>query len=253
MYGDTVAAVGTTAKNKVNFMKNNLGGFFLMAMMAGLYIGLGSVLMLVVGAAMKGQPAQKLLNGLVFSVGLPMVMMAGSELFTGNNLVMSVGAYTKNITWAEAIRYWVICWLGNLVGSFLVALVFTATGIPAANDYAATVAAGKIAGTPLNLFTKAVFCNICVCIAIWCGTKLKSEGAKIAMAVFCVVTFVTCGFEHSVANMTFLNIGLLNQAGVEGISIGGICYNLLIVTLGNIVGGAVCVGLPYYLTGRKQA
>jgi len=251
MYGDTVSAVAATAKNKVNFMKTKPGGFFLMAMMAGLYIGLGSCLMLVVGSAMVGQPAQKLLNGLVFAVGLPMVMMAGSELFTGNNMVMSVGAYCRTVTWADACRFWVICWLGNLVGSLAVAVLFTLTGIPGANEYAATVAAGKMGQSVVALFSKAIFCNICVCIAIWCGTKLKSEGAKIAMAVFCVVTFVTCGFEHSIANMTFLTVGLMNPGTVEGLSIGGWFYNMIVVTLGNVVGGALCVGLPYYLTGRE--
>ena len=102
----------------------------------------------------------------------------------------------------------------------------------------------------MNLFTKAIFCNICVCVAIWCGTRLKSEGAKLAMCLACVVTFVTCGFEHSVANMTFVSIGLMNQAA--DVAIGGVIYNLVIVTIGNVIGGVVFEALPYYLTAKAK-
>ena len=146
-----------------------------------------------------------------------------------------------------------ICWIGNLVGSVLFAAIFTLTGIPGSGDigaFFASTAAGKVAGTPMNLFTKAIFCNICVCVAIWCGTRLKSEGAKLAMCLACVVTFVTCGFEHSVANMTFLSIGLMNQAA--DVAIGGVIYNLVIVTIGNVIGGVVFVALPYYLTAKAK-
>lgn len=255
MYENDIMAMSTTAKNKANFMDNNMLGFFLMSMMAGAFIALGSMLMGVVGGTFTagGAYSTKLVNGLVFSVGLCMVTSAGSELFTGNNLVMSVGGFTKSVSWGKVVKYWVICWIGNLVGSVLFAAIFTLTGIPGSGDigaFFASTAAGKVAGTPMNLFTKAIFCNICVCVAIWCGTRLKSEGAKLAMCLACVVTFVTCGFEHSVANMTFLSIGLMNQAA--DVAIGGVIYNLVIVTIGNVIGGVVFVALPYYLTAKAK-
>ena len=103
----------------------------------------------------------------------------------------------------------------------------------------------------MNLFSKAILCNICVCVAIWCGARLKSEGAKLVMCFCCVTTFVTCGFEHSIANMTFLSIGLMNPNGAA-VSLMGMIYNLVIVTLGNMVGGIVFVALPYYLTGKAK-
>ena len=117
--------------------------------------------------------------------------------------------------------------------------------------YFGSLAAGKMAGTPMNLLTKGILCNICVCVAIWCGARLKSEGAKIAMCIACVVTFVSCGFEHSIANMTFFTVGLLNPNGAA-VSLGGAVYNLAIVTIGNMIGGALLVGLPYYLTGKAK-
>ena len=106
----------------------------------------------------------------------------------------------------------------------------------------------KASGTPMNLLAKAILCNILVCIAIWCGTKMKSEGAKMAMNFCCVGTFVTCGFEHSVANMTFLSIGMMNGAAI---GLGGFLYNLAIVTLGNMIGGIVFVALPYYFISKE--
>ncbi|MDO5346018.1 MAG: formate/nitrite transporter family protein [Lachnospiraceae bacterium] len=256
MYESDIEAVSMTAKNKANFMDKNMLGFFLMSMMAGIYIAMGSILMGVVGGVFTGGGAfsTKLACGIVFSVGLCMVTTAGSELFTGNNLVMSIGGFTKSVSWGKIVKYWVICWVGNLAGSVLAALIFTMTGIPGSGDigaFFANTAAAKMAGTPANLFAKAILCNICVCIAIWCGTRLKTECAKLIMCFCCVTTFVTCGFEHSIANMTFLSIGLLNPNGAA-VSLGGMIYNLVIVTLGNMVGGIVFVALPYYLTGKAK-
>lgn len=255
MFKNEIDAVGTAAKGKVGLMNKNMTGYVLMSILAGVYIGFGCILMGIVGGYFTagGSYATKLLCGLVFSVGLCFVTMAGAELFTGNNFVMAIGGMTKTVSWGAVVKLWVICWLGNLIGSLLTAGIFTLTGLASGDvgSFLATTAAAKMAGTPMNLFTKAILCNICVCIAIWCGTKLKSEGAKIAMNFCCVTTFVTCGFEHSIANMTFMSIGLMNPNGAA-VSMGGFFYNLLIVTLGNMVGGILCVAVPYYLISREK-
>ncbi|MDO4519913.1 MAG: formate/nitrite transporter family protein [Eubacteriales bacterium] len=257
MYESDVSAVCTAAKNKANFMDKHMLGFFLMACMAGVYIAMGSILMGVCGGVF---PGNKLVCGTVFSVGLCMVTMAGSELFTGNNFTMSIGGFSKTVGWGKIVKFWIICWLGNLVGSVVAAGIFTMTGIPGKGQddsismFFSNAAAAKMTGTPANLFAKAILCNMCVCIAIWCGFRLKSETAKIIMNFCCVTTFVTCGFEHSVANMTFLSIGLFNTNGVADITFGGFAYNLGIVTLGNMVGGILFIAVPYYLTAKaKQA
>jgi nitrite transporter NirC len=254
MFKNEIEAVGATAKGKVSLLEKNPLGYLLSSCLAGMYIGFGGILMGIVGSYMNGQPLQKLVCGLVFSVGLCFVTMGGAELFTGNNFVMSVGSMTKAVTWAQAVKVWVVCYIGNLIGSVITAAIFMMTGIPGNGDigtYFANTAATKMAGTPAALFSKAVLCNILVCVAIWCGAKLKSEGAKIAMNFCCVTTFVTCGFEHSVANMTFLAIGLMNPQGAA-ISLGGFFYNLIIVTLGNMVGGILFVGVPYYLIAKEK-
>ncbi len=253
MFKNEIEAVGNTAKGKLKLLENNMTGYVLMAVLAGVFIGFGSIMMGIVGGVMAGQPAQKLICGIVFSVGLCLVTVAGAELFTGNNFVMAVGSFTGAVPWAKTIKLWVVCYIGNLIGSVATAVVFILTGLDTGDTgtFLSNAAAGKMAGAPLNLFTKAIFCNMLVCLAIWCGAKLKSEGAKIAMNFCCVATFVTCGFEHSVANMTFLTIGLMNPMEAT-VSIGGFFYNLLIVTAGNMVGGILFVALPYYLIAKEK-
>ncbi|MDO4633179.1 MAG: formate/nitrite transporter family protein [Eubacteriales bacterium] len=254
MFRDDINNVAKTAAGKVKLLENNPLGYVVASFMAGLYIALGSIMMGFVGGILTGQPAQKLVCGIVFSVGLCFVTMGGAELFTGNNFVMSVGGMRKSVSWGQVIRLWIVCYLGNLAGSIVAAAIFTGTGIPAGGDigaFFANAAANKMAGAPLQLFTKAILCNILVCVAIWCGAKLKSEGAKIAMVFCCVGTFVTCGFEHSVANMTFLTIGLMNPQGAA-VSLGGFFYNLIIVTLGNMLGGILFVAVPYCLISAEK-
>lgn len=136
----------------------------------------------------------------------------------------------------------------------IVAVVFTMTGVPGSGDignFLANTAAAKISGSVPQLISKGIFCNICVCLAIWCGTKLKSEGARLALNFCCVATFVACGFEHCVANMTFLSVGLMNPNGAF-ITLTGIGYNLLFVTIGNIIGGVLFLAIPYYLISRER-
>lgn len=254
MFRNDIVAVGNTAKAKVGLLEKNLTGYVISACLAGMYIAFGGIFMGIMGANMAGEPLQKLVNGLVFSVGLCLVTMGGAELFTGNNFVMAVGAMEKTISWGKAIKLWIVCYLGNLLGSVVTAGIFTLTGIPASGavgEFFANTAATKMAGTPVQLFTKAILCNILVCLAIWCGAKLKSEGAKIAMNFCCVATFVACGFEHSVANMTFLSIGLMNPQGAA-VSLGGFFYNLGIVTVGNMIGGILLVAVPYYMISKDK-
>lgn len=256
MYESDITAVANTAQKKAEFMKKNPLGFFIMSMMAGLYIGVGSVFMGVVGGVFSGGGAYstKLAAGTVFAVGLTLVVICGAELFTGNNFVMATGSMTGYVSWADTIKFWIICYIGNFAGSIIMAILFTMTGIPAGGDigsYMSGLGVAKMNGTPMNLFGKAILCNICVCLVIWGCSRLKSEGAKIALCFCGVSAFVTCGFEHSIANMTFLTIALMNPNGAV-LTIGGLCYNLLIVTIGNMIGGIIFVALPYVLTSRVK-
>lgn len=251
MFQDDYKAASNGALGKWNLLKKNPLGYLMSSVMAGLFIGLGCVMMGIVNASLVGSPAQKLTSGIVFSVGLCLVTLAGAELFTGNNFVMTVGAIKKTVSWAQVAKVWIVCYIGNLIGSIITAVLFVGTGLGngAAGEFFVNAAAAKAVGTPVNLFAKGILCNILVCLAVWCATRLKSEGAKIAMNFCCVGTFVTCGFEHSVANMTFFSAAMMLSPTV---TLGGFMYNLLIVTLGNMVGGIVFVALPYYLISKEK-
>lgn len=256
MFRDEYNAACNAAKNKVNLLEKNPVGYVAASFMAGAFIALGCILMGIVGGYFSagGSPATKLVSGLVFSIGLCFVFMAGAELFTGNNFVMGAASLKGEVSWGKTIKLWIVCYLGNLLGSVVFAALFTMTGLMGGEEvgtFLQNVAAAKIAGAPLNLFAKAVLCNICVCASVWCSIKMKSETGKIMMAIAGVMTFVSSGFEHSVANMTFLTIGLLTP-GSAAISFGGALYNLLIVTAGNMVGGILFVAVPYYLIQKEK-
>ena len=117
MFKDEVTAVGNAAKGKINLLEHNFTGYIMMSLLAGLYIALGSILMGIVGGVFTGggSYATKLACGIVFSVGLCFVTMGGAELFTGNNLVMTIGGLKKTVTWGQVAKLWIVCWLGNLV------------------------------------------------------------------------------------------------------------------------------------------
>lgn len=255
MFREEYQTVCGAAKKKVDLLEKNPLGYVAAAFMAGMFIGLGSILMGIIGGyfSAAGSPATKLVNGLVFSIGLSFVFMAGGELFTGNNFVMSAASIKGEVSWGKTVKLWIVCYLGNLLGSVVTAGIFTLSGLMNGQEvgtFLSSTAVAKVSGAPMELFAKAILCNICVCLAVWCSIKMKTESGKIMMAILGVMTFVSSGYEHSIANMTFLTIGLLNPG--TAITIGGVLYNLLIVTAGNMLGGILFVAVPYYLIQKKD-
>jgi len=211
---------------------------FLLAILAGLYIALGGHVYLVAIAEGLG----RIVGGAVFSVGLVLVVVAGAELFTGN-IIMIVAAMSSTVRIARLLRNWVTVYLGNFVGSFLVALLIYQSGLLGSADspnalgqLASKVAEGKIAQSFGEAFLRGVFCNILVIMAIILATISKDVISKIFCCILPIMTFVACGFEHCVANMFLIPLGLL----AKGTSLGGqyvMFRNILPVTLGNVVGG----------------
>ncbi len=131
MYLNDFNAVAGSAAAKADFLKKNPAGYVISSFLAGFFIAIGGILMGFVGGILTGLPAQKLVSGIVFSVGLCLVTMAGAELFTGNNMVMSIGSMQKTVTWGQTFRLWAVCYIGNLLGSVVAAVIFTLTAIPA--------------------------------------------------------------------------------------------------------------------------
>jgi len=221
-------------------------------MLAGAFIGIGCLLAFTVGGTLAGFPFSKVAMGIAFGVALSLVVIAGSELFTGNVMVLGNGLSRGTVTFPEALKLWVVCYLGNWLGAIVLSLLFiAAAGATGATGKALSGAAvAKTSMGPVVLFAKGMLCNFLVCLAVWCGFRTKSDAAKLIMVFWCLFAFFTTGFEHSIANMTVLTIGLLAPVG-KTIALSGYLYNLLFVTAGNILGALLFMTIPYGIAARK--
>lgn len=225
---------------------------FVLAVLAGAFIALGGSFMLIVKAdASLPFAVSQVLGGLVFCLGLFLVLVAGAELFTGNCL-MAAGGLSRRYPLSGILRNWAIVYAGNAVGAILVAALLTLAafgdmGSGAVGDAAITVAASKASLPPAAAFTRGILCNVLVCLAVWMGFAGKTVCDKLAATVLPVCAFVALGFEHSIANLFFLPFGLMLTAipGGAGITVGSVAMNLIFVTAGNIVGG-VLVAVAYW-------
>ena len=234
-----------------------LGRAFVLAILAGLFIGMGGMFMLLVKSdSSLSFAASSLLGGLSFSLGLFAVLVAGAELFTGNNL-MVLGCLAGKYTLAQLIRSWCVVYVGNLVGSLILAAILLAANFAGMNggavgETAVAVATAKSTLPFATAFFRGVMCNILVCLAVWLGFAGKTVLDKFLAAAVPVTAFVACGFEHCVANMFFLPFGMALSGG--SVVLGGVIMNIVAATLGNMVGGALIFAGAYWLAfGKKSA
>jgi formate transporter len=237
---------------------------FMLAVVAGGSIGLGAMYYTIVASDPDLSFATvRVLGGLVFSLGLAIVLVGGAELFTGNNLIVMAWA-SGRISTREVLRNWIIVYCGNLVGSLgLVILVLFSHHTDMNNGRIGVsilnTAVGKISPDLVTLFFKGVLCNLLVCLGVWLAYAGRSVTDKIVGLILPISAFVAAGFEHCIANMYFLPLAwLLTTAGKVPagfdpslITIPGIIHNLVPVTLGNILGGAGMIGLVYWTIYRK--
>jgi len=222
---------------------------FFLAMLAGIYIGIGGIVATVVTSG-TGLDAgfKRFLGGSVFSVGLMLVLIPGSELFTGN-ILMTVGFLSKRVRLLRIFRNWGVVWIGNFAGAMLLAWVMSQSGqlvqdgaVRPIGVQAIAIAERKLelAATFWPCFIRGVLCNMLVCLAVIMAVSARTVTGKILGIYFPIMTFVTCNFEHSIANMYFLPAGLM-AAGQFGSRFWQMFTNLIPVTLGNIVGGLAIV------------
>jgi nitrite transporter NirC len=253
MINNELNSVITTAKAKVELLNRNPIGYFAASIMPGMYIAFGNFLIYSLGGRLTGLPYTEILMGASFALALSLVIMAGGELFTGNNFILAAGLFGKKVMMGEMVKLFAVCYIGNWAGSVLFAVMFRAAGLAegAAAELIASVSKMKVAIPFFPLFIRGVLCNILVCLAVWCSFRCRSEAAKLIMAFWCVYAFTVSGFEHSIANMSLLTISLFAPPHLA-ISISGYFYNILTSTLGNMAGGIFFVALPYYLIAKKQ-
>jgi formate transporter len=237
-----------------------------LGVLAGGFIGLGALYFtVVISDASLGFAVSRVLGGVVFSLGLILVVVAGAELFTGNNLLVMAWV-SRRITTGELWRNFVVVYLANLIGAAGLAVLVAMSNHwqmagGAVGRTAVNLAAAKCALPFADAFFKGILCNLLVCLAVWLALAGRNVADKILAIVFPISAFVAAGFEHSVANMYFIPLGILlrgqvampGSANPDALDWGGFVQNLIPVTLGNLVGGAFMVGLVYWVIYRRAA
>lgn len=226
--------------------------------LAGAYIAFGAILATVVGSDASqyiGLGITNLLMGVAFSVGLVLVVIAGAELFTGNNLIL-MSVLDKKVKFAGLLRNWSIVYIANFVGAmFLVVLMYYSGlwNIGNISTFALNIANAKVNLTFIQALARGIGCNWLVCLAIWLGLSSREIGGRILGIVLPITAFIAIGFEHSIANMYFIPIGLfLKASAIAGVDVAALTWgnfiikNLIPVTIGNIIGGAILVGMLYW-------
>ncbi len=247
----TIEKMSLAAEAKVGALRRSPLSYFVLSALAGVYVGFGIVLIFAIGAPLAAtqSPLTRAVMGASFGVALSLVIFAGAELFTGNNLVLTVGVLTGRSRLPQLALLWGWCFLGNLVGSLFLAWLVVQSGVLSGDPQRSFVL--QTVGTKMTLgfwplVARGILCNWLVCLAVWCAMRAQSETARLVLIFWCLFAFIGAGFEHSVANMTLLGIGLFLPHG-DPISWTGFAWNLSAVTLGNVLGGAIFVGGLYWL------
>ena len=258
---EVIESAVIVGKNKVALSSGNYGKFTVLAMLAGVYIAFGGILSLTIGFGFPEITAanpslQKLLSGCMFPIGLILVVLLGAELFTGNNALLIPAYMKKHYGVWPIVKNWTLVYFGNLIG----ALAFTyfmvyQCGLTAADPYHSAIikiAEAKVSMSWGMVFLKGIGANWCVCLAVRLALSSRSFVGKMIGCWLPVMAFVALGYEHSIANMFFIPLGIMEGANVGIMQ--SITTNFIPATLGNIVGGALFVGCAYgYINLTKKA
>ena len=225
-----------------------LDKMLVMAVLAGAFIALAGVASTWGSMLVENLSLRRLIAGCVFPAGLAMVVLTGTELFTGNCL-MSIALLDRRITAPAMLRNWCVVYVGNFIGAAAVAAMAVWGGVFAGKeDFLIAAAMGKIMPVEQAIF-RGILCNILVCLGVLMAAAATDAGGKVVSLFFPVAAFVMAGYEHSVANMYYLTAGVLAGADLSAADI--VLRNLLPVTVGNIIGGAVILGGGYWYMYRK--
>ena len=256
MHNETLEKLTEAAKKKIKFLNSSKIKYLVSSAFAGMYVGLGIVLIFTIGGYLTegGSPFTKTMMGLSFAIALSLVIFTGSELFTSSNMIMTAGMLNKEVTILDSIKIWIYSYLGNLIGALILSALFVGTGLVdkgPAMEYFAHTAEIKSSVPIMGLFFRGILCNILVCVSVLCTYKTNSDTSKLILIFYCLFAFITSGYEHSIANMTTFGVALLAPS-ITTVTLGGAVYNLIVVTLGNFVGGALFLGVGSYILGKSD-
>lgn len=241
----------------------------LLGALAGAFIALGGFAAGVASHSITNFSLSKFISGAVFPVGLILVLICGAELFTGNSLMIT-GLLDKKIELKSMLKNWILVYISNFLGAFIIVILLYFSGSLDLNSgklgaYAIKVAYHKSSLSSIKAFSSGILCNILVCLAVWGSYAAKDIIGKIFIIWFPIMAFIVSGFEHSIANMYYLTIGFLSKSNpvyskasslsyneLSKISLPNILQNLTWVTLGNIVGGALIIGMTYWIIYKNN-
>lgn len=256
MFKETIDGMNDKALDKLGMYNESKMKYLVASILAGAYIGVGAIVLFFMGGPLYAadSPFVNLITGITFGVALVIVIWGGSELFTSNVMIMAFSALSKVTTWKDTMILWFWCYLGNLIGAIMFSYLIFFSGILSdisMEGFTVATATDKMNDGFINLLVQGILCNWLVCLAVWTSARAKGDAAKLVLVFVLIFAFVAAGFEHSIANMSILGIALLHSS-VETVTVSGFIYNLIPVTIGNIIGGALFVSAIYYYLSQPK-
>jgi nitrite transporter len=246
-----------TALKKRGYLNESITKYMLRSALAGVYIGFGIMVSYRLGEYFYDlhSPGTPIVSSIFFGLALILILYGGAELFTSNIMMLTISSLKRATSWMDTAKNWIACYTGNFLGAVFFAVIIMLTGLfssPEKSQYMMETVNMKMNTPVYQLFFRAILCNWLVCLAVWIPLHIKGDGAKIGVTLLLVFAFVVSGFEHSIANMVLFSIALLIPHP-ETISLASGLFNLVPVTIGNIIGGAFFVGTIYIYLNAKPA
>lgn len=245
------------ALKKKHILEDSVIKYIFRAALSGIYIGFGLMIAFRLGEGFFDihSPVAYLMTSLFFGIALILIIYGGSELFTGNTMYFTMSTLKNETTVKDTLQNWIACYVGNFIGAVFFALIVKYSGLFSSMENSQllmSLATHKMEATYLELFFRGILCNWVVCLAVYIPMHVKGDGAKIAVMMLLVFAFVASGFEHSVANMVTFSIAL-SEPHPDTVSLFRAIHNLIPVTIGNIIGGGLFVGVLYtYLSVKPK-
>jgi nitrite transporter NirC len=256
MLNEGVNYLEQTAIKKKGIINKSMLEFYVRAIMATMYLGLALVVSLRLGDMFHqvDSPGTYFMAAAFFGMALVLIILGGAELFTGNTMYFTVSTLRKSTSMKDLLSNWTHTYVGNILGAVIFATIFYFSGvfkeIPE-DHFLYLIAHKKVSGTFINLLVKGILCNWLVCLACFIPNMVKGDGTKIGLILLTVFMFFISGYEHSIANMVYFAVTIA-QSGYEVITLSDAIKNLIPVTIGNIIGGSVFVGMLYTYLARGQ-
>lgn len=228
--------------------------YLLRAVLASMFIGFGVIVAFRTGNFFFLEQSSWAypMAALTFGAAIILIVYGGGDLATGDTFYFAYAALRRKLRWPVAIRMWLLSYGGNIIGAALFALLIWTTGLfndPSVNGFLQHVAAKKVDAPVMELFFRGILCNWLVCMAFFVPMNLRGDGPKLFAMMLFVFCFFISGYEHSIANMCTFAISLVLQQP-DSVSPGGVVYNLIPVTIGNIIGGGIFMAYMYHYVNK---